>query len=239
MQIRVYEELMMNAWVSLNARYYDGWVMCFSNGHSHRGNSVHPLYPSTLDVEAKVDFCEQVYRAADLPPMFKLTPEHETIESLVASRGYTIEGKAFVQTHPLNRPVTAPDFEYALEPAITPDWFDDYGTLVGKANDDTWEMFNLIMPQQVYGRIIVDGEAVAIGRAVVERGYLGIYDIATVSHLRRQGLGQAMTERLLEWGQVSGARTAYLMVEEVNLAARSLYAKLGFQTIYPYWYRRA
>lgn len=196
-------------------------------------------YPSTLGLEAKLDFCEQVYRAADLPPMFKLTPEHETIESFVASRGYTSEAKTFVQTHPLNRPVSAPNFDYVLEPAITADWFEDYGTLVGKANDDTWEMFNLIMPQQVYGRIIVDGQAVAIGRAVMERGYLGIYDIATAPDVRRQGLGQAMTERLLEWGQVNGARTAYLMVEEVNLAARSLYAKMGFQTIYTYWYRRA
>ena len=239
MQIRVYEELMMNAWVSLNSRFYDGWVMCFSNGHSHRGNSVHPLNPSTLDLEAKLDFCEQVYRAAELPPMFKLTPEYETIESLVASRGYTLEAKTFVQTHPLNRPVSAPNFEYVLEPTITAGWFDDYGTLVGKANDHTWKMFNGIMPQQVYGRLIVDGRAVAIGRAVLERGYLGIYDIATAPYMRRQGLGQAMTERLLEWGQASGARTSYLMVEEVNLAARSLYAKKGFQTVYAYWYRRA
>jgi ribosomal protein S18 acetylase RimI-like enzyme len=238
MQIRVYEELMLNAWVSLSTRFYDGWILRFSNGHSHRGNSVHPLYSSALNIEAKIDFCEQVYRAAGLPPMFKLFPDHDDLDSVLTARGYVVEGKAFVQDHRLDKPVTAPDFEYVLESNITRAWFEDNGELVGKASDDRWAMFNLITPRQVYARIMIDGQPVAVGRAVVERGYLGIYDIATAPNARRQGLGQAITERLMQWGQANGARSAYLMVEEINLAARSLYAKLGFQTIYAYWYRR-
>jgi ribosomal protein S18 acetylase RimI-like enzyme len=42
---------------------------------------------------------------------------------------------------------------------------------------------------------------------------------------------------LLSWGQEGGAESAYLQVMRDNGPAIRLYEKLGFEEIYPYWYR--
>jgi hypothetical protein len=40
---------------------YDGWLLNFANGYTRRANSVQTLYPSTLDLEEKIDYCEALY----------------------------------------------------------------------------------------------------------------------------------------------------------------------------------
>ena len=42
---------------------------------------------------------------------------------------------------------------------------------------------------------------------------------------------------LLDWGVRNGAHTSYLQVMLNNPAALSLYAKVGYQEAYQYWYR--
>lgn len=49
-QIRLYEELSFNSHPSLQTQYYDGWILCFSNGYTNRANSVNMIYPSTIDL---------------------------------------------------------------------------------------------------------------------------------------------------------------------------------------------
>jgi ribosomal protein S18 acetylase RimI-like enzyme len=49
----------------------------------------------------------------------------------------------------------------------------------------------------------------------------------------------AVLHALAEWGRAYGATRMYLQVMENNAAARALYAGIGFETLYTYYYRSA
>jgi ribosomal protein S18 acetylase RimI-like enzyme len=90
--------------------------------------------------------------------------------------------------------------------------------------------------QQGFAIAHIDGLPQAVGRGVVQDGYLGIYQIATLPHARRKGLGSAIVTALMKWGKQHAAQTAYLQVVSTNLPARALYRRLGFAPFYSYDY---
>ena len=73
------EELTLNAWPSLASLVYDGWILCFSNAYTRRANSVHPLYPSSLDLADKIATCESMYAARGLETVSKSPAARRTL----------------------------------------------------------------------------------------------------------------------------------------------------------------
>ncbi len=72
---------------------------------------------------------------------------------------------------------------------------------------------------------------------MVEAGWLGIFCMGTAPHFRRRGAARAILRTLAIWGQLYGAQQVYLQVMDHNVAARLLYARVGFATLYHYHYR--
>jgi len=81
------------------------------------------------------------------------------------------------------------------------------------------------------------GQVVACGMGVLENEYFGLFDLITAPQQRNRGYGTQLVSSLLRWAQENGALHAYLQVVGSNAPARYLYAKLGFQELYQYWYR--
>ncbi|MFG6402665.1 GNAT family N-acetyltransferase [Microbacterium sp. P04] len=74
-----------------------------------------------------------------------------------------------------------------------------------------------------------EGEFASVGLSITATPSLvGLYAITTVPPLRRQGLGLAVTQSLLTAAQANGTAMAYL---QSSPTARSLYAKIGFDTV--------
>jgi GNAT superfamily N-acetyltransferase len=99
------------------------------------------------------------------------------------------------------------------------------------------KLLSNILPERYFLRLERDGQVLATGLAVCDRGYVGLFDIVTAPASRQQGWGTRLVADLLNWGQLRGAGTAYLQVQTTNLAALRLYARLGFSEVYQYWYR--
>lgn len=76
----------------------------------------------------------------------------------------------------------------------------------------------------------------ASGYAAYADDWVGFAAITVDPGSRRQGQGLAVLAALLEWGAELGATTAYLQVQEHNLAALGLYGSLGFRTHHRYCY---
>lgn len=246
--IRQIEELSLNAWPALQTILVDGWVIRFADGFTRRANCVNPLYSSSLsttDLDKKIRQCEALYSARGLPTVFKLTQAvfPDDLDSLLAERGYALDAPTSVQTLSLDQRdqrVVTEVGEVRLTHALEDGWLNDFCRLSSRSSTHKPllnQLLSRIAVPVCYAAVTVDGETLAMGMGVLERGYLGLYDIVTAEGHRRQGLGTVLVNSLLNWGKDHGAIIAYLQVMADNEPALHLYNKLGFRESYPYWYR--
>jgi GNAT superfamily N-acetyltransferase len=238
--IRHIEEISMSALPALHTVYCDGWVLRFAGGHTRRANSVNALYPSTLNIDEKIAYCESLYQARGLPTIFKMTDavQPPDLDAILAERGYQKSSSTSVQTMRLNGLKAEPPA--IIETRRGSSWLDAYARMNDVPiyrRDLLGRMLDGLITPTAYASVELDGEIAAVGLGVITQDYVGLFDIVTATHVRRQGLGRRIVSSLLQWGQDNGARHAYLQVVADNIPAVSLYKSLGFSEAYQYWYR--
>jgi ribosomal protein S18 acetylase RimI-like enzyme len=239
--IRNIEELSMSAWPAMQNLHYDGWVLRCADGYTKRANSVYPLYPSEIDVDEKIDFCESFYRDRILRSVFKLTQASTpaNLDARLEAHSYRMDSPTSVQLLDL----TQKEYEMGnidLSSDVTETWHTAFARMnnVDTNRRATHEsILRAIQPDKCYSSLILDGDILGCGLGVLQAGYLGIFDIVIDPDRRGQGNGTRLMHALLAWGQQRGADTAYLQVMLNNEPALQLYEKLGFQEEYQYWYR--
>lgn len=239
---RQIEEISINAWPSLSNIVYDGWILRFAAGYGRRANSVNALYPSSLPLEQKIEYCEKAYRDAGLPAIFKVSPAIQPpgLEQHLIGRGYELDAPTAVLVVDLS--LVRASMEGPGEPKVCAlgEWLPDYGALSGTSGARLatfGEMAARIVPWSAFMRITRDGRAVAAGMAVLERGCVGLYNLEVDAGCRREGLGRQLAKNLMAWGVANGANMAYLFVMRDNVPALALYTGLGFRPVYSYWFR--
>ena len=80
---RFFEELSLNAHCAMKVQFYDGWILRANEGHTKRANSVSPLYDSALGMDTKIRSCEEFYKKAGLPCIFKLTDDDTELDEML------------------------------------------------------------------------------------------------------------------------------------------------------------
>jgi ribosomal protein S18 acetylase RimI-like enzyme len=240
--IRAMEKLSMNAWPAMQTLHYDGWVLRFADGYTKRANSVYPLYPSEINVDEKIKFCESFYRDRGLPTVFKLTTSSTPadLDACLAARGYHVDSQTSVQLLDLNAGKYALPSDIELASEDSEAWHEAFARMnhVDADRRVTHEhILRAILADKCYASLSVDGQIIGCGLGVTQAGYLGIFDIVIDPDHRGQGHGSRLMEALLGWGVQHGAHTVYLQVMCNNEPALRMYEKLGFREKYQYWYR--
>jgi GNAT superfamily N-acetyltransferase len=249
------EELSLNAWPAHQSLLYSGWVLRFSGGYTSRANSINPLYDTgranKADLLAKIKDCEDLYTAKGFPTIFKLTPasKPDELEETLAGSGYLKSDSVSVQILDLADAEQVNTLSGIADPGgirivgdneLSPEWLEAWLELSRpepRHRPQIEKLLSNILPERYFLRLERDGQVLATGLAVCDRGYVGLFDIVTAPASRQQGWGTRLVADLLNWGQLRGAGTAYLQVQTTNLAALRLYARLGFSEVYQYWYR--
>jgi ribosomal protein S18 acetylase RimI-like enzyme len=231
---------LINAWPSFEYLAFEGWILRLAKGYSKRANSASPLVQGAALDDALVDCMETQFLSDNIRPTFRLTSlESPDADRLLSSRGYRLTEPTEVLVTAISEECAA-DPSVILEPQVTPRWVREtarsYG---GEKADDTIlvEIVSRIRQKAMFATLDLDGRHVAWGLGVVERGYIGLYDIVVSPELRGIGLGRRVLTSLMSWGRDEGAHTAYLQVREDNEVARSLYLSLGFDVAYRYTHR--
>jgi len=236
------EEASLNAWPALHQLLYDGWIIRLSNGYTKRANSVTPLYPSALEVEQNIAYCERLYRQQGLPPIFRLTSHAcpPGLDEALAARGYRVMDPTLVWRLDLSPDALSPPSASWRQTTLE-EWLLTYTRLSGGAPGSApkhAEILRAIALPTLYARLDgAGGEPVACGLAVLEGDLVGLFDLVTDPAARRRGHGTALLLGMLHWAASEGARHAYLQVVRDNAPARALYDRLGFRQVYHYWYR--
>jgi GNAT superfamily N-acetyltransferase len=189
------------------------------------------------------------------------------LDEILAARGYAADAHTLVQTAPIclllqNLPpphhvphvdvprvdvprvdvprVDVPRVDVEVCEEFDDEWFALYcrsEAVSGHAAAVRGAILRRIAPPHGFALLRSGGEPAAVGLGVVERGWLGIFCMATVPGFRRQGAATALLRALALWGETCGAEDSYLQVMQDNAPAQQLYAKGGFVTAYPYHYR--
>jgi ribosomal protein S18 acetylase RimI-like enzyme len=74
---------------------------------------------------------------------------------------------------------------------------------------------------------------------VCERGWAGLFCVATTPGARRHGIASHVVHTLTTWAVERGAERLYLQVASANAAAHGVYERSGFTRSHGYHYRTA
>lgn len=221
---------------------YDGWVIRFADGYTKRANSVNPLYPSSIGIDEKIQFCEHVYHQRNLPVVIKMTAAvyPGDLDERLHAKGYKIDSPTSVQTIDLST-VNFPEVSSAaFQDELSDAWLENFCRMSAVPTLHTKTLQKILMnivPKRCFVSIQLNNRIVACGLGVLQSGYVGLFDIVTDKEFRNRGYGQQVVKSILDWGKQNQAQTGYLQVMIDNVPALNLYARIGFMEQYQYWYR--
>ncbi len=239
------ETRLVNAWPSLETQIVDGWIVRFAKGYSKRANSASPLMPGASLDDAAIDEIVALFEAQRLRPTFRLTGlQAPDVDARLAARGFIESEPTYGMVAPLSQLAIEPEVvgeqSVKIEPKPKAQWLKDLAASYGgdKANHAVLkEIVERIRLPAAFATLELDERPAAWGLGVVERGFLGLFDIVVRPDLRGLGLGRQIVCALTAWGRNAGAAHAYLQVREENEVARDLYRTLGFTDAYRYTHR--
>lgn len=247
--IHFIEQLAANAWPAEVVQIVDGWRLRFNGGVTRRANSVWPNDSGQrLSLEEKLVIVEDFYTRRGEPARFQICPAAQpaNLDTILATRGYTIDALTAVQTAPLSTVLARTEADSAFTVAVTEvfnePWFAAYcqaEQVSPQAAQARRAILQRIGPRIGYALLSLEDQPVAIGLAVAEQGCSGIFSMATLPEFRRRGAATAVLHVLARWSWQQQASQMYLQVMEDNTPALALYGRVGFETLYHYHYREA
>jgi GNAT superfamily N-acetyltransferase len=199
-----------------------------------------------LTVTEKLALAEDFYARRGQPACFHICPAAQpaNLDDLLTQRGYTTSGHTYLQittlSNLLSRTGYAPAYPITLTPAFNSAWYAAYcqaEQVEPAATPWRQKILQHIGPATAFVLAFIKGEPAGVGLGVLERGWLGLFSLTTLPEFRRQGVAGALLQALAKWGQRMPAKGVYLQVMTDNQPAQTLYARLGFETLYSYHYR--
>jgi arginase len=231
------EELAARGWPAAEALRRNGWLLRHTPSLTRRRlNSALPLAggPDTAGVEA-------FYARRGARTLVHVSPAEERagLDAELARRGWTSEGAADVLVADA-RTVLATTTPGAVALADRPDagWIAAWAACEQRADADEHARSVLarIEPPTAYARAAGD---LGVGLAVCERGWAGLFCVATAVSARRRGIASHVVHGLTTWAVERGAGRLYLQVASANAPAHALYERAGFTRSHGYHYRAA
>ena len=222
---------------------HEGWVLRLSGGFTKRANSANALEPGAPWAGVR-EAAEALYARHGLPAVFRLSPlAPPGADEALARAGYAHFDPSWVLHRPLaGLPAAAPaPGAVLLAPSPSDAWMEGFATANGVPphHRALHRMALQAIAQPATFALLrgLQGQPVGFALAVLERGMVGLYDIAVAPGHRGSGHGRALVMALLHWGAAAGAMSAYLQVRAQNAPALRLYESLGFGPAYGYHYR--
>lgn len=245
----LFDRLVDEGWPAPGRVTAGGWIYRYAGGVTKRANSVLPLDAdgAGTDLAVAVTEAERFYARLGLRCVFSIGPGAVAgLDAELDRRGYRTADPTLIMTVAIRRAVPDGDgVAGTVAPEPSEQWLRTWWRVDGGRHRDDGdvpavEWARRIMTGVPAGYVHLETDAgAAVGRAVPQEDWLGVYCMAVEPGARRRGLGRSVLRRLLAWGREHGAERAYLVVTEGNAGARALYEREGFTVAGRYHYRVA
>lgn len=246
--VRLLDELAANATAATTVQLVDGWLLRAAAEYPFRRcNSALPYGGDSVGLEARIGMVEGFYRDRDLPVRFRMSPAALPIglDELLETRGYEIEEPTLVLVADTARVVDQTEHGDAghvvLTRGVNMRRVAEYcGVGDGEHGQNRLRQYARMFEHlglNVATAVLVDQKPSAVGHAVLERRWAGVYAMTTRPDARRRGAATTVLHQLAWWARENDAPRMYLQVEATNDGARQLYTRAGFETAYRYHYR--
>jgi ribosomal protein S18 acetylase RimI-like enzyme len=188
---------------------------------------------------------ENFYAGRGATARFQISPPAcpERLDTLLAERGYRSHASVSLQVAPtasVCEHSPAGSLRVQLDDQPTLVWFELWHSVNGHGDRRAeWDMFQRVDLPSVYVCASVGDDAVAVGRAVADTGWTGVFNMATLPEARGKGAARTVLAALADWSGARGADRMYLQVERSNTSALRLYERAGFSELSAFRYRVA
>jgi N-acetylglutamate synthase len=242
------ERSAFDAWPAEEVESQAGWRLRATRGVTRRANSVW-TFEATGEAcaEERVAYAEAWYTSRHLAPTFQVTDRSrpEGLDSVLAQRGYVVDAPVSIQTAATSDVLAttsrgdAIGRETCVSRACSDEWFElsAHRGRFARVAGIYRELLQRIGSGARFALARVDGQPVAVGLGVVDRGWMGIFAMLTLPSVRRAGAARAVLAGLADSARDEGIEALYLQVERGNAAAIALYAGATFRELYGYHYR--
>lgn len=227
------EERAVRAMPPAETVHFGRWVAALGRGTALRLNSCTTFAESPRrDMFERIEQVERKYASRDRLTRFRLTPLDQHLDDRLETRGYERGSEVILMTGPVGGRT---DSSVAVARGLGPTWLERYAS---------WGVYDELRTSEIAESLNsltletgVFMSPAAIGVAVVDGPWVGLFDIVVDPAERGKGAGKAITSAMLAWAVGRGAERSYLQVLTTNETAIGMYNGLGFTDTYHYWYR--
>ena len=227
--------------------YAGGWWLRHAPGCAWWVGTVLPYRDAAPgELLPRVIGAEKFYADHGAVARFQISPPASPagLDDLLAQRGYRQESLMFLLTAPtatVLETVQGGPLRVDIDDGPTPEWFSVWQFAHNPGSDPgcEWATLERVAQPCAYARAVVGDDTVAVGRAVADTGWAGIFAMATLGPERGQGAARSVLAALARWADGQQATQLYLQVPCDNDPAVRLYQRAGFTELSTYHYRAA
>jgi N-acetylglutamate synthase len=244
--VRGLQERAARALPAEHVEVVDGWWLRHAPNCSWWAGTVLPhgvAEPGGL-VDRVVE-AEKFYARHGATARFQISPPAcpDGLDDMLAERGYRRHSPVSLQAASTARvleQVPTGSLRVCVDDRPTRAWVEVWRAASGhgdsRAERDTLAR---VEPPTAYACAMSGDDVVAVGRAVADTGWAGVFGMATLPRARGRGAARDVLAALAGWAGAHDADSMYLQVECDNLPALRLYERTGFREICGSHYRSA
>ena len=221
-----------------------GWWLRHTDGSAWWWGAVLAHDPADDgQLDERIDAAERFYAKHRAPVRFQICDGCPPgLDAMLAERGYRGESpislRVATRDEPL-QPQPAPGLRVSVAPQADEAWLAVARATSGQPVHVEHEagLLRRVQLPSAYVTVMSGREPIAIGRAVADDGWTGVFGMATAPQARRRGAARLALAAIEGWANEQCAPRRYLQVEQSNTAAIRLYEASGFTEIATYHYR--
>jgi N-acetylglutamate synthase len=245
--VRGLQERAARAFPAVILEHLGGWWLRYADSGAWWASSVLPHGDAApTDLPGKIGSVEKFYARHGTWARFQISPGAAPagLDEALAARGYRAASPMSLQSAPtgsVTDRLPAGGLRIRLDDQPTDAWFETWLAVHGTGGDPGPErdMLRRVGAPSGYASVLTAAGVIAVGRAVAEAGWAGVFGMATRPDARGRGAARAVLAALARWAADHGAGHLYLQVEYDNTAARRLYERAGFTELCRYHYLMA